>query len=181
MSNDRDRQWCFRRGQDYSGQPPAHPTAQHCRIRSGAHRLHASSLPTFIPLSAKRLGDYQDSAYWRSMTISLAALRARRCRILLMPMCFSNIQYLQEIRSGLTARGLRVLHFCLRASEQAIESRLRSRGVYPNSEEGRWAYPRARQACILHGASEFAIHVPTDGRDPDEVGNDICLHIARAG
>jgi predicted ABC-type ATPase len=138
-------------------------------------------LPAFVPLSTKRLDDYQDSARWRSFTIWLAVRRSRRCRILLMPVCFSNVQYLQEIRSGLTARGLRVLHLCLTAAVETIELRLKEGGFDPDSEEGRWVYPRARRACALHAVPEFAVHVPTDGRDPDEVGNDICLHIARAG
>lgn len=138
-------------------------------------------LPGFVPLSTKRLDDYQDSARWRSFTIWLAVRRARRCRILLMPMCFSNFQYLHEVRSGLTTRGLRVLRLWFTAAVETVESRLKARGIDLGSEEGRWVYPRARRACALHAAPEFAVHVPTDGRDPDDVGNDICLHIAQAG
>lgn len=136
-------------------------------------------LPAFVPLSTQRLGDYQDSVWWRLLTISLAARRARRYYALLMPLCISNFDYLQEIQSGLATRGLKVLHLCLTASEETVESRLRARGVDPDSQEGRWVYPRARQACAVHATSRFAAHVPTDGREPGKVAEDIRVHVER--
>lgn len=136
-------------------------------------------LPSFFPPSTRGLDDYQDSSFWRSMTVRLAGWKALRRRLVLLPMCFSNLAYLIEIRAGLESRGGRVLHFCLTATEATIGSRLRRRGVDPDSDEGRWVYPRSMRACALHCLPDFAVQIPTEDRTPDEVADDICSRIER--
>jgi hypothetical protein len=157
------------------------------------HRLHGSSvfdperigyilqrLPRFFPFSTRCFDDYQDSTFWRSITIRLASRQARRRGVVLLPMCFSNFAYLDEIRSGIRSRGCSVQHFCLTASAATIASRLAKRGLNPNSAEGRWVYPRALGACALHIQPEFAVQIPTEGHTPHKVADNICSQIAKA-
>src|ERR1022692_560767 len=73
-------------------------------------------LPSFFPFSTRRFDDYQDSAFWRSITVRLASRQARCRGVVLLPMCFSNLVYLDEIRSGVESRGCAVQHLCLTAS-----------------------------------------------------------------
>ncbi len=136
-------------------------------------------LPGFLPFSAERLDDYQNSALWRFITASGAGHQARRRGVVLLPMCFSNPEYLEEIRSAVQSRGCVVHHLCLTASADTILSRLRARGLDPNSTEGRWVYPRALKACALHLQPEFAVQIATDDHTPDEVADEIRSHIER--
>ena len=136
-------------------------------------------LPSFVPFSTRRLGDYQDSAFWRSTTVRLASRQARRHSVVLLPMCFSNLAYLDEIRSGIKSRGCAVHHLCLTASAATVGSRLSRRGLDPDSDEGRWVYPRALKTCGLHIQPEFAVQIPTDGRTPDEVADEIYSQIEK--
>ena len=144
------------------------------RIGYVLHRL-----PGFFPFSTRRLDDYQDSVFWRSMTVWLASRQARRRGIVLLPMCFVNLGYLNEIRSGVESRGCAVHHLCLTASADTIFSRLSRRGVVPDSDDGRWVYPRALKACSLHIRPEFAAQIPTDDHTPDEVADEIYLQIEK--
>jgi hypothetical protein len=137
-------------------------------------------LPGWLPFSTRGLDDYQDSPRWRSLAIRLASRAARRRTPLLVPICVTKLAYLDEMRRALEARGHRVVHLCLVASEPTIVARLRGRGVEPESDEGRWVVPRARRACALHAGPEFAAQVPTEGRTPDEVAADIHARIGRA-
>jgi hypothetical protein len=136
-------------------------------------------LPRFIPVSARELDDYQDSAFWRFMTAYWAGHQARCRRVVLLPMCFSNFAYLEEIRSRVQSRGCVVHHVCLTASPTTILSRLAARGLDANSEEGRWVYPRALKACALHLQPQFAVQIPTDDHTANEVADEICLHATR--
>ena len=135
-------------------------------------------LPTFVHFSARRLDDYQDSAFWRFITAYWAGRQARRGRVVFLPMCFGNSGYLEEIRSAVQSRGCVVHHVCLTASAATILSRLSGRGLDPDSEEGRWVYPRALRACVLHLEPQFAIQIPTDDLTPNGVADEIRSQIA---
>ncbi len=92
-------------------------------------------------------------------------------------MCFTNPAYLREIRSGLASSGSLVHHFCLVASSETIQSRLKARGVDPNSDAGRWVYPRATQAGAVHQRPEFALQIATDRLTVAEVAEEICRRL----
>jgi hypothetical protein len=130
-------------------------------------------LPRVLPWSTRGLADYQDASHWRSLVVTLASLLARFRRPLLVPICVTDLRHLREIRGALEAGGREVLHVCLTASEETVFSRLRMRGVDPESDEGRWVYPRARRACALHAGPEFALHFRTERRSADEVAADL--------
>jgi hypothetical protein len=94
-------------------------------------------------------------------------------------MCFSNPAHLEEIRSGVQSRGCVVHHLCLTASADTILSRLHARGLDPNSAEGRWVYPRALKACVLHREPQFAVQISTDDHTPEEVADEISSYLQK--
>lgn len=137
-------------------------------------------LPQWIPLSTKKLDDYQDAVQWRWLTIQLAAWRARHTPLLLIPICFTNLSYLNEVRSGLQAHGHTVRHFCLIASEESILTRLAQRGVDPATAEGRWIYPRALAACRAHNHPAFGEQIETDNRSPAQIAHAVVALLGQA-
>jgi predicted kinase len=87
------------------------------------------------------VSDFQDLALWRRLTVTAArTLGAVRSPVII-PMTFSNADYLNEIRVGLSRSGHPVLHFCLTAPLDVIRERLTRRGE-PMGEP-RWAWAPA--------------------------------------
>jgi hypothetical protein len=126
-------------------------------------------LPRWLPLSTRRYDDYQDAVSWRRLTVLLARAAHHGCRVLLVPMTFSNRAYLDEVRSSLERRRVVVRHFCRTASEATIRARLRRRGLDFESPEGRWVLLRVRVCCEAHAAPDFAERISTEGRSATEV------------
>src|SRR5688500_5631952 len=90
--------------------------------------------PKLIGMVVKRItraSDFQDLRLWRRLTI--AALRVTRVfrRNVIVPMAFSNVAYLEEIRRGLEPD---VMHVCLVAPIEVVQERLRHRG----KDAGEW-------------------------------------------
>jgi hypothetical protein len=136
-------------------------------------------LPRGFPGSTRHLDDYQDSTLWRRLTVRFAALRARRARVLLLPMNFARADHLAEIRAGLERAGVRTREVCLVASDATLRARLASRGLHPDSPEGRWVYPRALASAQAHRAGGLGHLIPTDGLDASEVADALARHLER--
>lgn len=130
-----------------------------------------------IPLQrAARLGgrdvdDFQDLRVWRRLTI--AGLRATRVLWpnIVVPMAFSNAAYLEEIRRGIHRFEPRLMHFCLVAPVEVVHERLRRRGDDPVGAA--WGYRRASECSVAHRSPDFATHVATVDRDPDDIAEEI--------
>lgn len=138
-------------------------------------------LPGFIPLSGCDTEDFQDISLWRRSTVLTALMLHKTTgRTIIIPMAFSKLEYLNQIRSQLLHSGVAVHHFCLTAPVGVIHERLRKRGVNPSSVEGQWVYPRAARCCEMHTAPEFNKHINTNKRSPGEVADDISerIHVA---
>lgn len=139
-------------------------------------RLLVSRLPNAVLFDPEPIGvvlqrithvdDFQDLRAWRRLTI--AGLRIARMfrRNVIVPMAFSNLAYLDEIRDGARRFDNDVQHVCLVAPLHVIEERLRRRG----SEE--WGFRRAAECCVAHESADFATHVNAE-RDPDEIVEEI--------
>jgi hypothetical protein len=131
-------------------------------------------LPRFVPLDGRGSDDYQDIALWRRLASLMPALLDKiGRRNVIVPMAFSNLDYLSQVRSGFARYAIPVHHFCLTASLTVVQSRLLNRGLDPNSAEGRWVFSKAAYCCRVHSAPEFAEHVMTDERLPEDIANDI--------
>lgn len=119
-------------------------------------------------LVGRSVDDFQDLRAWRRLTI--LGLRVARMFFpdVVVPMAFSNPDYLEEIRRGITGRDARVVHVCLVAPLDVVHERLRRRG-----DHDAWSYRRAAECCIAHSREEFATHVNTAGRHPDDIAEDV--------
>lgn len=128
-------------------------------------------------LARREVDDFQDLPSWRRLTVvGLRAIRLFYPNIVV-PMAFSDVGYLQEIRSAISRFEPRVLHFCLVAPVEVVHERLRLRGADP--VRAAWEYRRAAECCIAHEREEFARHIATADRDADEIADEI-LSYARA-
>ncbi len=118
-------------------------------------------------LAGRKVDDFQDLRVWRRATIVALHVARRVWPNVIVPMAFSNAAYLEEIRVGIGRFEPRLFHFCLTAPVEVVHERLRCRGA----EE--WAYRRASECCRAHERSEFAVHVATAGRDPEDIASEI--------
>ncbi len=118
-----------------------------------------------------RVYDFQDLRLWRRLTV--AGLRVARLfyRNVVVPMAFSNAEYLREIRDAARRIDPDVRHFCLVAPVEEVHARLRNRGEDP--ARSAWQYRRAAECCAVHGGAEFATQVPAAGRTPAEIADEL--------
>lgn len=114
-----------------------------------------------------RAGDFQDLRLWRRLTVlALRVVRLFRPNVIV-PMAFSNIAYLDEIRAGIRRFEPDVRHVCLVAPVAVVHERLSQRG-----DAGAWEYRRASECCLAHQREEFAAHVDAD-RDPEAIAEEL--------
>lgn len=138
-------------------------------------------LPHSLLLETRSPDDFQDFILWRKLTILTAVLLHKiGRRTVIMPMTFSNLAYLNQIRFAFLRDGITVHHFCLTASVEVVQKRLMERGVSPSSAAGKWVYPRATYCCKVHSAPEFSQHITTDERLPSAVADEILERIETA-
>ena len=131
-------------------------------------------LPRFIPLDGRGSGDYQDIALWRRLASLIPALLDKiGHQNVIVPLAFSNLDYLSQLRSRFAHYDVPVYHFCLAAPLTVVHGRLLNRGLDPNSVEGRWVFSKAAYCCKVHFEPEFAEHIVTDERLPEDVASDI--------
>ena len=97
-----------------------------------------------------RVGDFQDLRLWRRLTIIGIRIARLFAKNVVVPMAFSNAEYLREIRDGVARFDDDVRHVCLVAPYDVVLARLRQRGA------GAWEERRARECCEAHVRPEFA-------------------------
>lgn len=130
-------------------------------------------------LVGARIADFQDLVLWRRLTV----LGIRAARVIwpnvIVPMAFSNVAYLREIRARLGRIDPRVFHLCLVAPVDVVHARLRSRGADPVTQA--WEYERAAECCAVHGSAEFAEQVVTTNRDCSSIAEEVLHAIGHSG
>lgn len=118
-------------------------------------------------LRGRRISDFQDLASWRRLTVRGArCVGAVRTHVII-PMAFSNSDYLEEVRAGLAESGRPVHHFCLVAPIDVVRERLASRGEPLGDPKWSWVHRRAAECCEAHRSFAFAAHVPADKQPPN--------------
>lgn len=136
--------------------------------------------PEWIGIPLQRLSgvdDFQDLRIWRRLTIlGLRIARLFRPNIVV-PMAFSNPAYLQEIRAGVHSFDDHVVHFCLVAPLDVVQSRLRNRGA--TEANAPWQYRRASECCAAHTRDEFAEHIAAADRNPPAIVADLIAQLPR--
>jgi hypothetical protein len=152
--------------------------ARHLRRRLPASAIYDPELLGFVLQRLPRLAprdteDFQDLPLWRRGSVrGIQLVRTFRPTVLV-PMTFSNLDYLREILSGVQRFDSQVRHFCLTAPLAVVEARLARRGSDPTHRVTAWQLRRAAECCAAHAAPEFSEHVATDHRDVREVAMEI--------
>ncbi len=137
-------------------------------------------LPKFVYLSGRGTDDYQDLRIWRRLTAAVAkTIHQVFGRTVVIPMAFSNLEYLDQLRSEFEKKEIQVRHFCLTAPVEIVHKRLEKRGVSFFTAEGKWVYPKAAKCCEIHASSEFSEHIATENRLPDEIVKNILNQLSR--
>jgi hypothetical protein len=135
-------------------------------------------LPKFISFRGRGTDDYQDILLWRRLAALIPfVIHKIGGRTIIIPMAFSNLAYLDQIRSDLSRKEIKVHHFCLTAPLDVIHERLWKRGLAPSSAEGLWVYRRAAECCDVHARPEFSVHVNTVERLPVSIAEEILRQI----
>ncbi len=117
-------------------------------------------------LALRHRSDFQDDPWWRRLAIAWVRLRGRFGSPVIVPMAFTNVAYLEELRDGLARGGRAVRHFCLTAPLEVVKERLSERGEPQTDTRWAWVHRRAVECCAAHANAAFAEHVPTAGRPP---------------
>jgi predicted kinase len=130
-------------------------------------------------IPGRRIPDFQDLASWRRLTVVGARCAEAVRTPVIIPMSFSNLAYLDEVRAGLAKSGRPVLHFCLTAPIEVVRERLTARGEPQGDPAWSWVHRRAAECCEAHRASGFATHVPTEKRPPTLIAAQLAALIRR--
>jgi hypothetical protein len=130
-------------------------------------------LQRFRKISGRPVADFQDLRSWRRLSIlgirTAAALRPH----VIVPMAFSNLSYLQEIRGGIARFEPRVRHFCLVAPLPVVQERLRRRKGWSGADDRAWQLRRAAECCSAHEGAGFEERVPAGDRTAGQVVDDL--------
>jgi AAA domain len=124
----------------------------------------------------RRVDDFQDLDVWRKSSIYLISLICRFRRAVVVPMAFSNEPYLRQFLTGVRRRDRETFHFCLTAPLSVVHERLRSRETRRGPTP--WQLRRSAECCEAHQRPEFAEHIPTDGRSPPEIAQEVVSRIS---
>ncbi len=118
--------------------------------------------------------DFQDLVLWRSLTVETARqLGTTYGRTLIMPMTIWRPDYLREVVGGLRAAVPEVHHFTLTATSATLEARIRLSG-----EAIDWRLAYLDRCTVALAAPQFATHIATDDRAPDEVAEVILARLS---
>lgn len=122
-------------------------------------------------LAGQPVSDFQDLKSWRTLTVAGIRFLSMRYRNVIVPMAFSNVQYLDEVRAGIRHFEPGVLHFCLVAPVEIVHERLRQRGALPGRNA--WEFRRAAECCVAHAQGAFAIHIDAATTSADAIARDL--------
>ena len=135
--------------------------------------LIGSAMQKMLPHRAR--GDFQDLPQWRAAVLATLAQAEPACEgPLIVPMTIVRDDYFDEIVGGLRSRGIDVRHYALTATPETLVARLRLRGGgrVIRSVLGRdetWAIQQIDRCVTALSEAQYATHVPTDERTPDEI------------
>lgn len=115
--------------------------------------------------------DFQDLRLWRSLIGVLARREHRHSQVVVVPMAFTNLDYLDGFASEL-AKSAPVNRLCLVAPLEVVRARLEGRGVVAGTVPGDWVLRRSRECIAAHRNPAFG-HPVDATRRPDEIAADI--------
>ncbi len=119
----------------------------------------------------RRVDDFQDLSIWRETSARLIGLMCRFRGAVVVPMASSNESYLRQFLTDVRQSGNEAFHFCLTAPLPIVRERLRSREIRRGPTE--WQLRRSAECCEAHQRPEFAEHIATEGRSPQQITQEI--------
>jgi predicted kinase len=128
-------------------------------------------------LPGYRASDFQHLRSWRKLALFGARLAGRLHNTVIIPMAFSEVQYLHEVKVGIASPTRPVLHFCLTAPLAVVESRLAARGEIKGEPAWEWVYRRAAECCVAHENAAFAVQLPTEHLQPRAVAEEVLAQV----
>jgi hypothetical protein len=126
-------------------------------------------------LAGRNVDDFQDLWLWRRLTIVALRLARLVYPVVVVPMAFSNLSYLDEIRAGIRRYEPDVRHFCLTAPLEIVRDRLSQRQT--TAADAEWQSRRAEECCAVHSRPEFTRHVDA-ARSVEAVVQELLASIA---
>ena len=132
-----------------------------------------------MALALRRVSDFQDLPRWRRLTVLGARVVAAYRSTVIIPMAFSEVAYLDDVRRGLSLTGRPVHHFCLTAPLEVVQQRLIGRGEGADDPKFAWVHRRAAECVDAHRTHRFAVHIPTEARSSSAIAAHIASHLGR--
>lgn len=119
-------------------------------------------VPEEIRLDEERTDDFQDMELWRVLTVKVASeLKQKYNKHLIVPMTIYKTPNFEYIHQGLQSLDPDLYHFCLIASEETIQGRLRARG----DQLGGWSFQQTERCAAALRDNRFQEHIVTDELD----------------
>lgn len=132
-----------------------------------------------VALTGRRVDDFQDLALWRRLVIAGVRGMTLMRRSVIVPMAFSNVAYLDEIRNDLAARGIEVIHLCLVAPVEVVHDRITRRASGVHDDDVRWQLRRAAECCVAHESDVFGERIPVGDMQPEELAEQLIERFRR--
>ena len=128
-------------------------------------------LPAWMLGLARRPPDYQDLAIWRRLIAQGARRKHRHASVVIVPMAFTNPDYLDGFAQALGATAP-VHLLCLVAPLDAVRARLTERANKEGREITEFEFRRSQECVEAHRAPNFGIPIDAT-REPAEIVADI--------
>lgn len=129
------------------------------------------ALQRIARIAGRDVEDFQDLRLWRRFTVvALRVMRLFRQNVIV-PMAFSNPDYLHEIRTGISRFEPHHLHVCLVAPLEVVHQRQQNRQLDPR--DAQWQHRRAAECCAVHNTEAFPTHIDASNRDVNQIAGEI--------
>ena len=132
---------------------------------------------TLVRSLGRSYEDYQDDPVWRRLVVAVAgALHSDVSARLVVPMTLWRTEYHAEIVGGLRSVDPDVRLFRLAASEDVLRARILTRRDADGPHE--WCLRHVASGVAAMRDERFGSQIPTDGRTPDEIADEIAARVS---
>jgi thymidylate kinase len=114
--------------------------------------------------------DFQDYPLWRGLVPEVAKGLLSYSRTLVMPMTVWRENYFQEIVGQIKQFEPDFIHFCLMASLEVVNERIRKRGHQP---EGDWVFDQTPKCVAAFESAAFECKIDTTNLSPQAIADKV--------
>ena len=134
-------------------------------------------LPAWLLGLKAQPNDYQDMALWRRLIVYQARLVHLRAKVVIVPMAFTNLGYLDAFVEALE-KIAPVKRICLVAPLALAQDRLAARVARENREMNDFELRRSAECVAAHAGPAFGTKVDASGA-PEQIVANVLAQIAR--